>query len=63
MKVVLMKGNRAVISYKVSMLKSIKFDNDNLMYIVEFNDGRKHLISAYNHYFDFVDCQAAKSVV
>ena len=40
---------------KVSMLKSIKFDNDNLMYIVEFNDGRKHLISAYNHYFDFVD--------
>ena len=32
-----------------------KFDNDNLMYIVEFNDGRKHLISAYNHYFDFVD--------
>ena len=55
MKVVLMKGNRAVISYKVSMLKSIKFDNNSLMYIVEFNDGRKHLISAYNHYFDFVD--------
>lgn len=55
MKVVLMKGNRAIISYKVSMLKAIKFDNDNLMYIVEFNDGRKHLISAYNHYFDFVD--------
>lgn len=63
MKVVLMKGNRAVISYKVSMLKSIKFDNDNLMYIVEFNDGRKHLISAYNHYFDFVDWQAAKSII
>lgn len=63
MKVVLMKGNRAVISYKVSMLKSIKFDNDNLMYIVEFNDGRKHLISAYNHYFDFVDWHAAKSIV
>ena len=54
MKVVLMKGDKAIISYKVSMLKAIKFDNDNLMYIVEFNDGRKHLISAYNHYFDFV---------
>lgn len=63
MKVVLMKGDKAIISYKVSMLKSIKFDNDNLMYIVEFNDGRKHLISAYNHYFDFVDWHAAKSIV
>lgn len=51
---VLMKGTRVIISYKVSMLKAIKFDNDSLMYIVEFNDGRKHLISAYNHYFDFV---------
>lgn len=54
MKMVLMQGGRAIISYKVSMLKSIKFDNDTLMYIVEFNDGRKHFISAYNHYFDFV---------
>lgn len=54
MKMVLMKGTRAIISYKVSMLKSIKFDDDTLMYIVEFNDGSKHLISAYNHYFDFV---------
>ena len=63
MKVVLMKGNKAIISYKVSMLKAIKFDNDTLMYIVEFNDGRKHLISAYNHYFDFVGWQVAKSVV
>lgn len=54
MKMVLMQGGRAIISYKVSMLKSIKFDNDNLMYIVELNDGRKHLISAKGHYFDFV---------
>ena len=54
MKVVLMKGNKAIISYKVSMLKSIKFDNNNSMYIVEFNDGRKHLISAKGRYFDFV---------
>ncbi len=54
MKVTLMNGDRAVISYKVLLLKSIKFDDENLMFIVEFNDGRKHLISAKNHYFDFV---------
>lgn len=54
MKMVLMKGTRAIISYKVSMLKSIKFDDDTLMYIVEFNDGRKHFISAKGRYFDFV---------
>ena len=43
MKVVLMKGDKAIISYKVSMLKSIKFDNDTLMYIVEFKIGRAHV--------------------
>lgn len=54
MKVTLMNGDKAVISYKVSLLKSIKFDDENLMFIIEFNDGRKHRISAKNHYFDFV---------
>lgn len=54
MKVVLMSGDRAIVSYKVSLLKSIKFDDENLMFIIEFNDGRKQHISAKNHYFDFV---------